>query len=153
MAFQGESTASVQMAGEFPGSAVLQGVKPVPVSVHYAFIEQEHRLKVVEGHYRRQLQTLFDRPRVKEIGEEGVWLDVLKRDKKTGKVQSVDVFIRPAGDANSTAGPGGSGRSAPVDGEESRRRAEPENLTVEILIVETQTPPDEKPAAEVTRKP
>ncbi len=154
VAFQGESSPSVQLSGDFPGAAKLKGLKPVPVAVHYAFIEQEHKLPIVQGHYTRQLKNLVDAPRIKELGDSGVWLDSYKRDKKTGKARSVDVFIRKAGDANTTSSAGGSPYSGSGAGEETRsRRAEPENLTIEILMVETQTPPDEKPAAEVTRKP
>jgi hypothetical protein len=155
VAFQGESSPSVQLSGDFPGAAKLNGLQPVPVAVHYAFIEQEHKLPIVQGHYSRQLKNLVDAPRVKELGDSGVWLDSYKRDKKTGKAKSVDVFIRRAGDANATSSAGGSSpySGSAANDEPRSRRPEPENLTIEILVVETQTPPDEKPAAEVTRKP
>jgi len=148
--FQGESTPTSQLSGDFPGDAKLKGLTPVPVAIHYAFIEQEHKLPIVQGHYSRQLTSLVEKPRIKEIGEDGIWLDAYKRDKKTGKVRTADVFIKKAGDSSSSS----SGSSSSSNPDETRsRRAEPENLTIEILIVETQTPPDEKPAAEVSRKP
>ncbi len=153
ISFQGESTPTSQLSGDFPGDAKLKGLKPVPVAIHYAYVEQEHKLPIVQGHYNRQLKSLVDTPKVKELGEDGVWLDSYKRDKKTGKVRSADIFIRKAGDSDSSTSGGTSYGGSSNPDEPRSRRVEPENLTIEILIVETQTPPDEKPAAEVSRKP
>ncbi len=106
---------------DWPGTAAekLTGVEPGAMKIRYARIEEEARLKIREGYFKRQLFV-----RDSETLDKSIWLNNVRIGSTPEQAVSLDVLItRPDGDATA---------------DEAEDVAE--ELVIEILWIELKNP-------------
>jgi hypothetical protein len=109
------------------GSAVTD-----PLTVHYVRLEGTAEFAKVRTHYRSAIMgsPSGKPPKLREI-ENGTWLDMVQTDPTKHRTRSVDVLV-----------------TRPPSDDENGKRTKLEEVTVEILFVEIETPgPDATPGS------
>lgn len=136
---------SAQYRLDWSSGQTPDGVAVAPLAVYYAKLEQHIEAYKLQGFYRRKVY----KPTIHNT-EQLYWVEGLENVPDRGMVRSVDIMVsRPGTDqaggqyqANRQGGYGENNAQTETN-RRARQRPEPEDFTVEILIVEAPRPPEQ----------